>query len=1019
MVKLKLDARRAAGLRWPVASGIPLPPGHVGESQHIVLHAPDGRRVPVQVEHSVPWPDCSTRWLLVEAIPDLADARRSFTLEPGRPEKIDAGPPLRVREDLDGIRVSNGPGLLRAFIPFAGAAALGRVSRGGRALLRHGAAGTILDKEGRVHRQGAPTVARIEKKGPLHAVVFLAGEYETPGADPVFHYCYRLHFYAGLPLLRLEHSLVNRSAAAGRLARVDLAFAPGFRLDELSFGGDTGRCLRQVTSSRFEIDGRRGGRRHHGWVGAADHLALAAADFWQRFPASLRLEDGALVAGLLDDDSADGMIFAPGEAQTHDLWLWLGPGAPDPAVMTDLVNRRPLLVAPARWMCASGALGKLAPRDARSPGVFDQAIDAGYRKIMETREKRDEYGWRNYGDRRYDAMPRGWLNNEYDWGHTFFLQFARTGDRRWFDLAAASTRHMMDTDIIHYLPPPREHLVGGPHPHSSDHTGAAAVDIGHAWLEGLFDYWAFLGDRRAFEHGTAMADFFARCVDRVDHPRYRGRPGARRPGWGLIGLMGAWRYTLASDWLAAAEKVVEVCLREQVPETGAWVYGGGGLDDPRFMVGKTFMVALTLTGLQRYHEATGDPRAEAALVRGLDWAIDYMWDEQVGGFRYIDAPWDTLGRSPGSSANHILEPLEYAFRLTGNPRYHYVAARTWEAWLAALGERELDPSAICHNVHYQAVHRRPPAYRGEFPLRSVAPVSRACVRGFCALDSENAWAVGLYGLLARTRDGGRRWETVATGRTEHLYGIDFAGRIGCAAGVGPEIMRTADGGESWRSVDTAALAESAYHHDLKLADERTGYLCGNGHIWKTADGGETWRVAWRNREDGRWDKVAKCLSLALLSPERAWVVGSMRLALTVEEGGARIVRRDGLPFGALGVFFVDERTGFAAGPGGGLARTTDGGETWTFLEGLAPGSLWAVAFHRGVVGYAVGEDGVILASEDGGKTWRRCESGFHGQLRAVTVLSADVALAAGDGGVILRTGDRGRTWTPVPVGAPR
>lgn len=1013
MITLRLEAHKAPGLCWPVSFGIPIKKGFLKSGQAFTLADPDGRLIPCRTEENGYWPDGSERWLLLDAAPDMAWAGDVFTLAAAREWAGSDIPDVRVEERLDDILIDTG--IIKTTLPMSDPGVLGTVVRDGQALLRMGALSKVKVKAGPVHRQAPPRTVLVEKKGPPHAVVFIEGQYLGP--EPAFYYQYRLHFYAGLPLIRVEHTMINRSATCieYRLEKVDLQFEPLNRPETLSFADHEGQGLRQSCSRQYEIDGQSVAGRYQGWVRAGNLMTLGVSDFWERFPASLRLEDGMLTAGLLDDDSRDGMLFSPGEAQTHDLWLWFGDDAPATGSMMSLINQRPLLVPPAEWMCESGVLGPLCAATERGHPEFEAGIAAGYEQIMRTREERDEYGYRNYGDSRYDAMPRGWLNNEYDWGHTWFLQFARTGERRYFDLAAACTRHTMDTDVMHDLPAPYEYLAGAPHAHSSDHTEKIGADIGHAWLECFFDYWGFLGEPRARKHGTEMGDFFARCVGHVRYPKYRGRPGARRPGWGLIGLMYAWHNTLDPRYLSAAQAVVAICAREQDQVTGAWIYSGGGLDDPRFPVGKTFMVALTLIGLQHYHEVTADRLAADMLIKGVDWMVDYMWDEQVGGFRYIDVPFDSLERSPGSSIAHTLVPIEYAFRLTGNPRYRYVAARTLALWLKKNNGSSLAPALIRHTLNYLPFHRRPPVYHGNFPLLSVKPDATACVRGFCVVDEKNVWVVGLYGLLARSRDGGLNWETLETGHRNHLYGIDFAGDMtGCAAGVGAHLMRTADGGETWQAIDTSSLAPSAYHHDLKMVDEQIGYLCGNGHIWKTEDGGRSWRAIWNNREDGRWDKVAKALSMAPLSRDLVWVVGSMRLALTIEGGGKSFVRRT-LPEEALGIYFVDNKTGFAAGRRGGIARTSDGGRNWDLTPKLAMDSLWGIAFHDRQAGYAVGEAGTVMITDDGGARWRKIETGCKNPLRAVTVVSDQVALAAGDGGVVLRTANRGRNWIKVDL----
>ena len=74
------------------------------------------------------------------------------------------------------------------------------------------------------------------------------------------------------------------------------------------------------------------------------------------------------------------------------------------------------------------------------------------------REIIDEYGWRHFGDIYADHEAVGHTgekplvahyNNQYDVIHGAMIQFWRSGDQRWFELAADLARHVIDIDIYH------------------------------------------------------------------------------------------------------------------------------------------------------------------------------------------------------------------------------------------------------------------------------------------------------------------------------------------------------------------------------------------------------------------------------------------------------------------------------------------------------------------------------------------------------------------------------------------
>lgn len=113
-----------------------------------------------------------------------------------------------------------------------------------------------------------------------------------------------------------------------------------------------------------------------------------------------------------------------------------------------------------------------------------------------------------------------------------------------------------------------------------------------------------------------------------------------------------------------------------------------------------------------------------------------------------------------------------------------------------------------------------------------------------------------------------------------------------------------------------------------------------------------------------------------------------------------------------GVSFVDTLTGYVAGYGGTIMKTTDGGANWNFLTTGTSRTLYSVHFpFNAQTGYAVGDSGLILKTIDGGTTWVSQYSRTTFPLRSVH-FPADVqtGYAVGTGGIILKTTDGGANW---------
>lgn len=255
-------------------------------------------------------------------------------------------------------------------------------------------------------------------------------------------------------------------------------------------------------------------------------------------------------------------------------------------------------------------------------------------------------------------------------------------------------------------------------------------------------------------------------------------------------------------------------------------------------------------------------------------------------------------------------------------------------------------------------------------------------------------------------------------------GPDRGGRSIAASGVrgrpleayfgatGGGLWKTADGGESWApvtdghigSASVGAVAVSESNPDVVYLG--TGETCIRGNImpgdgvYRSSDGGRTWTHLGFRSSHG----IAK-IRVHPANADIAWVASFGKYGAPSDERGVFKTTDGGRTWRR--VLFRDERTGgidiavdrtnpqvlYAAlwqayrtefrmesgGPGSGLFRSTDGGETWTEVT-RAPGLPAEGVVGR--IGVSVGADGRrvyalvehaqggLFASDDGGASWR-------------------------------------------------
>jgi photosystem II stability/assembly factor-like uncharacterized protein len=116
---------------------------------------------------------------------------------------------------------------------------------------------------------------------------------------------------------------------------------------------------------------------------------------------------------------------------------------------------------------------------------------------------------------------------------------------------------------------------------------------------------------------------------------------------------------------------------------------------------------------------------------------------------------------------------------------------------------------------------------------------------------------------------------------------------------------------------------------------------------------------------------------------------------------------------------TDGRTALAAGSGGTVLRSVDGGANWTAIASGTQTWLSGLAIARdGKTALVGGLGGVLLRSVDGGASWTAITSGTPAWLKGVA-LAADgrMGLAVGPAGAVVRSTDGGASWTAVTSGA--
>ena len=202
-------------------------------------------------------------------------------------------------------------------------------------------------------------------------------------------------------------------------------------------------------------------------------------------------------------------------------------------------------------------------------------------------------------------------------------------------------------------------------------------------------------------------------------------------------------------------------------------------------------------------------------------------------------------------------------------------------------------------------------------------------------------------------------------------------------------------------------------HSLVVDPSTAGriYVGGHTNVSRSDDNGKTWlAVAALDGADAMgWT----------IEPGKIWVSGHPGFNVSID-GGTTFTRRNaGLPDSDVHAFGSVGQRLYAAGPGLGVAGSTDDGATWTTLTSTSGQSFFGrILVDPQDPAHLVAADVQFgaNASVDGGQTWTPL-----GSDAASWVSSADgfATLFASGGPTPQRSNDGGKTWAAmnVPAGA--
>lgn len=524
--------------------------------------------------------------------------------------------------------------------------------------------------------RSAPEAIEIEEDGPVRAVVHVRGHFTDTDGQPHMGYQLRLYIAAGVPAIQADYTFVQdtgrvftdveevsfelglpAAAKEVRFAPHDEDAPPSFSLAAedslrvLQIGPGRPQTIKGLDYEPFakmneerkrwrtpEEDGlwerderekefravwrqndEEVGRteRTDGWVTITPQqrpwaLSAGVRWFWQLHPKAIEIAPDRLRLALVPRLDRP-LHLHLGTAKTHTILLaFHGPEGEATAEGYRRALARPPLYFPSpEWMCDSGVWGPIHPREAGRFRCYEERVEDWIdRQFADSVRRNSLYGIWDWGDLLYSGGQ--WLNMETALDYGLFIQFLRTGDRKYYDYFERAVNHFRDVDTSHaditegkfdyglwimpgymperlarecaredevgeklradlfyYLgdqPPPK----GGIRRHSFNHYqnagfnparldceyehkrgrlyGGTCTIGGHGWFVGAIAHYMLTGDRYSLDTAKMSGELILAKL---------ARPGTGRDNWKMIDVVHMYRVTGDERYRELAKKAID------------------------------------------------------------------------------------------------------------------------------------------------------------------------------------------------------------------------------------------------------------------------------------------------------------------------------------------------------------------------------------------------------------------------------------------------------------------------------
>lgn len=292
------------------------------------------------------------------------------------------------------------------------------------------------------------------------------------------------------------------------------------------------------------------------------------------------------------------------------------------------------------------------------------------------------------------------------------------------------------------------------------------------------------------------------------------------------------------------------------------------------------------------------------------------------------------------------------------------------------------------------------------------------IRAVLAVTALGIVVIGAIWLLGRGIGASPEGPaTLSQLRTVDFHSLAFSPADGNVLLYGHHggIMISRDGGRTWNKTNLSGAGDDAMGIGFSVAEPDQVFAAGHNTFFSSNDGGQSWTPAIVNLPS----RDIHALTVSVDEQPVIFAnVGGVGLARSADGGKSWTQpASSGLPADVIQLAAGKDGVLYAASPRSGIVRSDDDGNSFAPTGPLNAAALALAASATDANTIYAGTDAGLFVSTNAGKSWTQRQVPVGSQVLAVTVSAGDprdVAILSVDGegvGHVSRSPDGGATWT--------